>query len=67
MPKIIVQANESRSNPGPVTLSERIIAENLSDHHYAAQLVERLNWATADAEALEQSAALAGLTATAGG
>jgi len=56
MPKIIVQANDSRSNPGLVTLSERIIAENLTDHHYPAQLIERLNWATADAEALEQSA-----------
>jgi hypothetical protein len=33
MPRITVQADESNSNPALVTLSERIIVENLTDHH----------------------------------
>jgi hypothetical protein len=53
MPKIIIQADESSANPAPVTLSERVIAEHLRDSHYATQLIERLSWAAADAEALE--------------
>lgn len=35
------------------TLSERIGAENLNSEHYTTQLLERVRWATADAEALE--------------
>jgi len=40
MPKIIVQANQSHSDAGRVTLS-------------ATQLIERLAWAAIDAEQLE--------------
>ena len=53
MPKIIVQANPSDSDPGRVTLSERVVATHLQDHHYATQLIERLAWAATDAEQLE--------------
>jgi hypothetical protein len=49
MPKITVQADQS----GEMLLSERVVAAHLDDDHYAAQLLERLNWAAADAEALE--------------
>ena len=53
MPKIIVQANQSDSDAGRVTLSERVVATHLRDNHYATQLIERLAWAAIDAEQLE--------------
>ena len=53
MPKIIVQANQSDGDSGRVTLSERVVATDLHDEHYAAQLTERLTWAITDAERLE--------------
>jgi hypothetical protein len=55
MPKIIIQTDlppESRD----VTLSERLVAANLESSHYTTQLIERLSWATADAEAIERAA-----------
>jgi hypothetical protein len=45
MPKIIVQANPSDSDAGRVTLSERVVATQIQDNHYATQLIERLAWA----------------------
>ena len=54
MPRIIVQATLPDGRRSQVTLSERALAENLRDRHYARQLLERLSWATADAEGLEQ-------------
>ena len=53
MPKIIVQAEQSDSDAGRVTLSERVVATHLQDNHYATQLIERLAWAAIDAEQLE--------------
>jgi hypothetical protein len=53
MPKLIVQANQSDSDAGRVTLSERVVATHLQDNHYATQLIERLAWAAIDAEQLE--------------
>ena len=53
MPKIIVQANQSDSDAGRVTFSERVVATLLQDGHYATQLIERLAWAAIDAEKLE--------------
>jgi hypothetical protein len=52
MPKIIVQADQPNA-PDQITLSERIAATHLLDRHYAAQLIERLAWAAADAEGIE--------------
>jgi hypothetical protein len=49
MPKIIVQANQSDSDAGRVTLSEHLVATHLQDNHYATQLIERLAWAAIDA------------------
>ena len=53
MARIVIQALHSDGEPRRWTLSERIVAENLDSDHYVTQLVERLGWATADAEALE--------------
>ncbi len=53
MPRIIVQANHSDSHSGRTTLSERVVATQLRDEHYAAQLIQRLAWAAIDAELLE--------------
>ena len=56
MPRIIIQANPPDGQRADITLSERVVAANLGDAHYGAQLLERLTWATADAEALESRA-----------
>ena len=53
MPRIVIQADQSDRYSAVVTLSERIISAHLQDCHYAAQLIERLRWATADAESFE--------------
>jgi hypothetical protein len=53
MARIIVETVHANGEPCRWTLSERIVAENLDSDHYVAQLLERIIWATADAEALE--------------
>jgi len=53
MARIIVEAVHADGQPRRWALSERIVAENLDSDHYVAQLLERLVWATAHAEALE--------------
>jgi hypothetical protein len=53
MPRIIIQADPPAGQRADIRLSERVVAVNLNDPHYGAQLLERLTWATADAEALE--------------
>jgi hypothetical protein len=50
MPRITVHAVNSDGEPRRWTLSERIAADNLDSEHYIDQLIERLTWATADAE-----------------
>lgn len=52
MPRVEVLAD----TPGRETetlLKERVPAEMLQDDHYAAQLVQRVGWALADAEDVE--------------
>jgi|GEM_PF-7041924 len=53
MPRITVKAVHTDGEPRRWTLSERIITDNLASDHYTTQLIERLRWATADAESLE--------------
>lgn len=53
MPRITVHAVNTAGEPRRWTLSERIVAEHLDSDHYINQLVERLAWATADAESQE--------------
>jgi hypothetical protein len=57
MARIVVQPVHAEGEPRRWTLSERIVAENLESDHYVTQLIERLRWATADAEARESSSA----------
>jgi hypothetical protein len=56
MPKIIVEANPARDTDGERTFSERVVTQNLRSGHYNSQLLERLKWAVADAEAAEAEA-----------
>jgi hypothetical protein len=56
VPRIIVETLPAEQ-PIEVTLSERIVAANLDSAHYRSQLIERLAWATADADELENQAA----------
>jgi hypothetical protein len=53
MPKIIIQADEGSDRSVEVTLDERVTAAHLESPHYATQLIDRLAWATTDAEAIE--------------
>ena len=55
VPKLIVQTTPSAGDRGQVTLSEQVAAASLQSPHYARQLIERVAWATADAEAIESS------------
>ena len=55
MPTIIIWTDQPHGDRPRVTLTERIVATNLDDSHYARQLIERLRWAAADAEALEST------------
>lgn len=57
MARITILAVHTDGEPHRWTLNERIVAENLDSEHYTTQLLERLSWATADAEALESSSA----------
>jgi len=53
MAKIIIQTDGPADQDADVTLSERVVAANLESVHYTTQLIERVTWATADAEAIE--------------
>jgi hypothetical protein len=53
MPQIIIQADVPGDEAAEVTLTERVVAANFESPHYAAQLIQRLGWATADAEDIE--------------
>jgi hypothetical protein len=57
MPRVIVEAVHADGEPRRWTLSERIVSDNLATDHYAEYLIERLSWATADAEAIEAGSA----------
>jgi hypothetical protein len=56
MPQIIVTASEpSEGTDQSVMLRERVSAEDFESDHFQAQLVQRLEWAVADAAELEQA------------
>jgi hypothetical protein len=57
MARITIHAVQTDGEPHRWTFSERIVAENLDSEHYRTQLLERLSWATAEAEALESPSA----------
>jgi hypothetical protein len=54
MPQIIVTADSSDGSA--VMLCERVNATDFESDHFAAQLVERINWAVEDAQELECAA-----------
>ena len=53
MARIIVTADPTEQGDAPVLLEERIYSVHVTSDHGAAQLVERLGWAIADAESRE--------------
>ena len=56
MARIIVTADPTAADDPPVLLEESVSSVHLSTGHAAAQLVERLAWAIADAEDAEPPA-----------
>ncbi len=55
MPRILVMTSQPSHVDTPVLLDEWVAPLHLSDGHAAEQLVERLGWALADAEELEEA------------
>ena len=53
MPTIIVMSTSATEHNGAVTLREDVQPAHLESEQHAAQLIERLGWAVADAEAGE--------------
>jgi hypothetical protein len=51
---IIVVDEDHTSDDTPFAFKERVSAPMLQNPHFAAQLIERVAWAVADAEAGEQ-------------
>ena len=63
MPTLIVVADSATNETGArnhdrraFQLKERLTSSDVSDPHVAAQLVERIGWALADAEDAERAA-----------
>jgi hypothetical protein len=62
VPSVIVVAESDTDDPGAFShdrpsfqLKERLTSSDLSDPHLAAQLIQRIGWALADAEDAEQA------------
>ena len=54
MTEIVVLESSGASRQTGVVWRERVNADDLASEHFAAQLVERLGWAVADADAAER-------------
>jgi hypothetical protein len=54
MPRMLVITESSDRSDREVMLDEQIATSDLDSDHFAAQLVERIGWALADAEVLER-------------
>jgi hypothetical protein len=57
MPSIMIVAETANGGDAAVFLAERFTTLQLDDAHFAARLVERLKWASEDAERAEHEAA----------
>jgi hypothetical protein len=55
MPRILVTTDAVHQRGETMTLSEHVAASDLASAHFAAQLIERLGWAVADAEGVEHA------------
>jgi hypothetical protein len=53
MPKIMVISTPTTANGNAVTLEEAVEPEHFESPHHAAQLIERVGWAVADAKDAE--------------
>lgn len=58
MPSIMVVTHTANLSEASVFLAERLTTVQLDDAHCAAQLLERLKWASEDAERAEREAAI---------
>ena len=54
MTEIVVLESSGTSRQTGVVWRERVNADDLASEHFATQLVERLGWAVADADAAER-------------
>jgi hypothetical protein len=54
MARIIVTTEQSERPDAPVLLDEWVYPDHLSDDQSAAQLIERIGWAVADAYDVER-------------
>jgi len=53
MPRMLVTTELPDGSRSQVLLDERVATSDLASSHFAAQLVERIGWALADAESVE--------------
>jgi hypothetical protein len=53
MPRIFITTEPMNMPDAGVMLDERIASDDLASDHFAAQLIERIGWALADAESTE--------------
>jgi hypothetical protein len=54
MPRIFITTEPGDLPDAAVMLSERIATSDLASDHFAAQLIQRIGWALADAESNER-------------
>ena len=54
MPQIVVRTSGPESKRGAEVMRERVAASDLESDQFASQLVERIGWALADADSLEE-------------
>jgi hypothetical protein len=53
MPRILITTEPIEKPDSGVMLNEQIATSDLASDHFATQLIERIGWALADAEATE--------------
>ena len=54
MPRMLIMTEPAEQAPAEVMLSEHVATGDVASDHFAAQLVERIAWALADAEKAER-------------
>jgi hypothetical protein len=53
MPRMLVTTETLDRSGAEVLMDEHVATSDLASEHFAAQLVERIGWALADAESVE--------------
>ena len=54
MPQIVVRTSGVENKSGAEVMRERVVASDLESEQFASQLVERIGWALADADSIEE-------------